>query len=176
MPGEEVGGCAVQEANGKQVPVWPAVGRQYHWCHWWATSDLLALLNSTHRLVCRVSFSCVKWRFWAAGILHFLFFCQPLCECLCLRDREKEMTFDVDIWHAGSPRPYLGHFCRSWPLVEAQGHRRRNIPMLDQRVKLEELEMWANAQRDGRPAETRWRPLFNAAVWLMPTTRVPCSN
>jgi len=29
--------------------------------------------------------------------------------------------------------------------------------------------MWANAQRDGRPAEYRWRPLFNAAVCL-------CSN
>jgi len=26
-----------------------------------------------------------------------------------------------------------------------------------------ELEMCANAQRDGRPAEYRWRPLFNAA-------------
>jgi len=38
------------------------------------------------------------------------------------------------------------------------------------------LEMWANAQRDGRPAEYRWRPLFNAAVWLTPTTTVPCSN
>jgi len=25
------------------------------------------------------------------------------------------------------------------------------------------LGMWANAQRDGRPAEYRWRPLFNAA-------------
>jgi len=36
--------------------------------------------------------------------------------------------------------------------------------------------MWANAQRDGRPVEYRWRPLFNAAVWLTPTTRVPCSN
>jgi len=23
--------------------------------------------------------------------------------------------------------------------------------------------MWANAQRDGRPAEYRWRPLLNAA-------------
>ena len=34
--------------------------------------------------------------------------------------------------------------------------------------------MWANAKRDGRPAEYRWRPLFNAAVWLTP--RVPCSN
>jgi len=42
--------------------------------------------------------------------------------------------------------------------------------------KFKELEMWANAQRDGRPAYYRWRPLFNAAVWLTPTTRVPCSN
>ena len=40
----------------------------------------------------------------------------------------------------------------------------------------ERLEMWANAQPDGRPAEYRWRPLLNAAVWLTPTTRVPCSN
>jgi len=29
--------------------------------------------------------------------------------------------------------------------------------------------MLANAQRDSRPVEYRWRPLFNAAVWL-------CSN
>ena len=36
--------------------------------------------------------------------------------------------------------------------------------------------MWANAQRDGRPAEYRWRPLFNATVWLTPTTRMRCSN
>ena len=26
-----------------------------------------------------------------------------------------------------------------------------------------QLEMWANAQRGGRPAEYRWRPRFNAA-------------
>jgi len=40
------------------------------------------------------------------------------------------------------------------------------------------LEMWANAHRDGCPAEWayRWRPLVNAAVWLTPTSRVPCSN
>jgi len=36
--------------------------------------------------------------------------------------------------------------------------------------------MWANAQRDGRPAEYRWRRMLNAAVWLAPTARVPCSN
>jgi len=28
---------------------------------------------------------------------------------------------------------------------------------------VDKLEMWANAQRDGRPAKYRWRPLFNAA-------------
>jgi len=43
-------------------------------------------------------------------------------------------------------------------------------------VTLIELEMWANVQRDGRPVEYRWRFLFNAAVWLTPTSRVPCSN
>jgi len=36
--------------------------------------------------------------------------------------------------------------------------------------------MWTNAQCDGRPAKCRWRPLFNAAVCLTPTTRVACSN
>jgi len=29
--------------------------------------------------------------------------------------------------------------------------------------KLKQTRMWANAQRDGRPAKYRWRPLFNAA-------------
>jgi len=29
--------------------------------------------------------------------------------------------------------------------------------------KGEHTRMWANAQRDGRPARYRWRPLFNAA-------------
>jgi len=36
--------------------------------------------------------------------------------------------------------------------------------------------MWTDAQRDGRPATYRWRPLLNIAVWLTPTARVPCSN
>jgi len=30
-------------------------------------------------------------------------------------------------------------------------------------TELKVTRMWANAQRDGRPAEHRWRPLFNAA-------------
>jgi len=36
--------------------------------------------------------------------------------------------------------------------------------------------MWANAQRDGRPAEYRWRSVVNAAVWLARPVQVPCSN
>jgi len=35
--------------------------------------------------------------------------------------------------------------------------------------------MRANDQRHGHP-DNRWRPMFNAAVWLTLTTRVPCSN
>jgi len=40
--------------------------------------------------------------------------------------------------------------------------------------------MWATAQRDGRPAEYRWRGLAPSVqrrkVWLTPTSRMPCSN
>ena len=43
----------------------------------------------------------------------------------------------------------------------ALDHRHRSAPA---GYSNKELEMWANAQRDGRPAEYRWRPLFNAAV------------
>ena len=44
------------------------------------------------------------------------------------------------------------------------------------RSKLSATRMWANAQRDGRPAEYRWRPLLNTTVWLTTTAQVPCSN
>jgi len=36
--------------------------------------------------------------------------------------------------------------------------------------------MWANVQRDGRPAEYRWRLCSTSQSWLTPTTRVSCSN
>jgi len=36
--------------------------------------------------------------------------------------------------------------------------------------------MWANGQRDGRPAEHRWRPLFNAAKFGWRPLQMPCSN
>jgi len=42
--------------------------------------------------------------------------------------------------------------------------------------KYKKTRMWADAQRDGRPAEYRWRPVLNAAVWLTPTALVPFNN
>jgi len=44
------------------------------------------------------------------------------------------------------------------------------------RGKKERTRMWANAQPDGRPAEHRWRPLFNAAKCGWRTSWLPCSN
>ena len=39
------------------------------------------------------------------------------------------------------------------------------LPLPKTRKKQNKLEMWANTQRNGRPAEYRWRPLFNAATY-----------
>jgi len=43
-------------------------------------------------------------------------------------------------------------------------------------VKSTRMFAKCQCQRDGCPAEYRWCPLVNAAVWLTPTTRVSCSN
>jgi len=40
---------------------------------------------------------------------------------------------------------------------------RRGIKTKKEERNRTKLEMWASAQRDGRPAEYMWRPLFNAA-------------
>jgi len=41
----------------------------------------------------------------------------------------------------------------------AMRHKRK----CDKHRNVTKTRMWANAQRDGRPAEYKWRPLFNAA-------------
>jgi len=46
------------------------------------------------------------------------------------------------------------------------GFRLKTKTMVEDKViqcNLTTTRMWANAQRDGRPAEHRWRSLFNAA-------------
>ena len=53
-------------------------------------------------------------------------------------------------------------------MLHANGITQRlTAPYTPQQTGVAEREnrtrMWANAQRDGRPAEHRWRPLFNAA-------------
>jgi len=50
----------------------------------------------------------------------------------------------------------------SWNRM-AEAHTMMTMNTKQHLGTLNELEMWANAQRDGRPAEYRWRPLFNAA-------------
>jgi len=36
-------------------------------------------------------------------------------------------------------------------------------PVYGSKKRILMTRMWANAQRDGRPVEYKWRPLFNAA-------------
>ena len=60
--------------------------------------------------------------------------------------------------------------------AESVSQRRRDNGVRVPPMKINNTRMWANAQRDGRPAEYRWRRLFNAAVWLTSTIRVPYSN
>ena len=81
----------------------------------------------------------------------------------------------------GTAAVYLAHYCKPTSINAGPSHLRSANLCQWQHKQLglgfiRKLEMWANAQRDGRPAYYRWRPLFNASVWLTPTIRVPCSN
>ena len=49
---------------------------------------------------------------------------------------------------------------RDWDEVDGEKYIESS---LQSQGKAYRTRMWANAQRDGRPAEHRWRPLFNAA-------------
>ena len=69
--------------------------------------------------------------------------------------------------------------------VDIQSATAENRPGKERRRKKIELEMLANAQPDGRPAEYRWRVCKSSVIpflvprrklWLTPTARVPCSN
>jgi len=44
-------------------------------------------------------------------------------------------------------------------------HCRLGLPILSTLQRTKPTRMLANAQRDGRPAKYRWRPLFNAATF-----------
>ena len=57
---------------------------------------------------------------------------------------------------------WSAHDHRSISLLQMSLHERWNLPPL-YFTNLKITRMWANAQRDGGPAQHRWRPLFNAA-------------
>jgi len=69
---------------------------------------------------------------------------------------------------------HLKHFSVYRPTYYCTSYWSFSWENLRLNVKNDITRMWANAQRDGRPAEYRWRyrwrPLFNAS------TGVPCSN
>jgi len=61
-------------------------------------------------------------------------------------------------------RPYHPYYAsRCSLLLPAEFVSDIAIFVLKRDVKLQLTRMWVNAQPDGRPAEHRWRPLFNAA-------------
>jgi len=54
--------------------------------------------------------------------------------------------------------------CGLYFLASGRSSSTAAVPRVEERERIsQQLEMWANAQPDGRPAEYRWRPLFNAA-------------
>jgi len=57
-----------------------------------------------------------------------------------------------------TPTPWLG-------MVKTKLNKSTHSPIKRNVLqhKINTTRMWANAQRDGRPAKYRWRPLFNAA-------------
>jgi len=66
-----------------------------------------------------------------------------------------EHDHETPRWKSNPPRSVA-----VWPPEVAKTRSRPKKLMSSISQK---LEMWANAQRDGRPAEYSWRPLFNAA-------------
>jgi len=59
------------------------------------------------------------------------------------------MTFDLDIWHDGSLKRYLGHIHRSMSqaMIRVQGHRRKMFPF---RLKVKE---WSGKTSSGNMEE-----------------------
>jgi len=87
------------------------------------------------------------------------------------------LRFSSDSWSLFiglSPNIYIYDIW--WTILTCAQKLTSSQLSLPHRTKQKRTRMWANAQPDGRPAEYRWRPLLNAAVWLTRTTRVQCSN
>ena len=67
---------------------------------------------------------------------------------------------DISYWKRPAGRP--DKHVTGQP-VTSTFHQVKMQDVILTEVNSSQLEMWANAQRDGSPAKYRWRPLFNAA-------------
>ena len=97
------------------------------------------------------------------------FYIQASCLCLeanSLRDSEQSAA-NITIYQVS-----LSQHCECGKILETLQNRdvvatNHDYEMISSSsfitAKAAHTRMWANAQRDGRPAEHRWRPLFNAA-------------
>ena len=114
-----------------------------------------------------------------------LYFNLTLATCHCLRDelsyrkcccKATHFTFTLSSLHwtlwAHNLLPVLmeiGYFSCNLQLQSYRyhcnipTHNNYNIKTFNFSFKPAQTKMWADAQRDGRPAKYRWRPLFNAA-------------
>jgi len=108
----------------------------------------------------------------------------------CMAAKTIELCFlycQVQLLSRKSPLSYNLMYFTGVPWVQRQFVYSGNVQFSLLVIKLQvfliglhiaKLEMWANAQRDGRPAEYRWRPLFNAAKfgWRPLLECRTCSN
>jgi len=62
-------------------------------------------------------------------------------------------------------RHKIGHFRHVLPSQPLGIVPKKLNPTQQKLTTQEQTRMWANAQPDDRPAEHRWRPLFNAATF-----------
>jgi len=81
-------------------------------------------------------------------------------------NKQKNHTWSIIYWRYNNLQfPHLPTLTQQWPdrTQEVSIPSSSDHLFTKGRRLLVKLEMWANAQCDGRPAEYRWRPLFNAA-------------
>jgi len=78
------------------------------------------------------------------------------CRRFCMHDTR---TFSTLVVYSATM-----HYIQNYIYIALHYTTLVQLKKINQNVhKYIQLEMWANAQRDGRPAKYTWRPLFNAA-------------
>ena len=100
----------------------------------------------------KVVFVCIKTVFKS---FHYFSWCQ-ICRVIFLLIFQYDFLRDLEIFKPQQqPQQQQRHHLTTSHHQQQQQHCTVIIIII--------TRMWANAQRDGRPAEDRWHPLFNAA-------------